>query len=412
MELEREFKYIRINSNNIGKVIVNKRTNIPITITVYILMAVYAVSVTMLGPLIPVLIKFYNIGISQGGLFVTFINVGGIAAIFLGAFLADRISKPLLLTAAFLTYILCLVVISTSPYYIILLLLFLILGIGTRIIDLTANAFIAELHIKKRGLYLSLLHGCFAIGALAGPIFSQYFLSGNIRWNIAFLALGGICTLVLSIYMLILKFKYNKESGHLTQRVSIDLSTILKSPVMWILCMIMVMYSAHQSGVNTWWYMYMKDSIGASKIISSLSLSLFWAGIIIGRFTCSYMLRYINQKQIIIWGNLTGGIVLTAGIILSIPTLLIFAISFAGFLTGAVIPLLITIACDWFPTNTGTITSIIFFSSTMANTISPWLIGVFIENFGFQHGIVITGITLLIGFFVALSIPLKSKQLE
>ncbi|NMB97015.1 MAG: MFS transporter, partial [Clostridiaceae bacterium] len=369
----------------------SQNPNIIITISLYLLTVVYALSVTMLGPLMSTLISEYKIRLSHGGLVVTFQNVGGILSIALGSILADRIKKSKIIIVAYIVYGASLLLISTSPSYGLLLGLFFTLGAGTRMVDSISNAFIADLHPDKRGTYLNMLHGFFAIGALLGPIYSQYLINRGITWNKTFSILAVICAIVLVIFLIMLK-QFPPVYINKSEIRNLNFSKVMKSPAIWALCLIMITYSAHQSGINTWWVMYMQDYIKVPELISSISLSVFWIGIILGRFICSYFINYIKPKYILIWGNLSGGIILTLSIIIGKPVLLVTAIGLAGFLTGAVIPMLVTVACGWYPQNSGTASSMIFFSGSLAQIFFPWLIGYIIEGFSFKSGIIITGI--------------------
>src|SRR5690554_3274693 len=70
----------------------------------FLLNAVYAISTTMMGPLMPRIIDQYGITLSQGGLFVSAKSIGGILAIVIGIFVSDRLSKSRLLSLAFLAF--------------------------------------------------------------------------------------------------------------------------------------------------------------------------------------------------------------------------------------------------------------------------------------------------------------------
>ena len=274
-------------------------SKIMITIELYVLMAVYAVSVTMLGPLIPLLVEHYKVSLSEGGLIVAFQNAGSIFAIVFGAILLKLIKKPVLIAVSFLVYTAALFFVGTSPVYYILLIVFFMLGAGTRILDLVTNVFIAQLHPAKRGMFLTLLHGFFALGALTGPLFSHSLIKRGMDWDRAFITLGMLCSVVLILYLIIIRIYYRENSNNI-QKAPYDFMAVIRRPEMWALALVMFMYAAHQTGVNTWWYFFMRNIKGASEFLSTLSLTLFWTGIIAGRFFCSYLIRSVSVKSIIV----------------------------------------------------------------------------------------------------------------
>ena len=378
-----------------------KKRKIAITLILYLLMSIYAVSVTMLGPLIPHLVDYYTVSLSSGGLIVSFQNVGSILSLIFGAILVKKIKKPVLIMIAFAVYTATLFYISSSPVFHTILFVFFLLGSGTRILDLVANVFIVDLHPQKKGLFLTLLHGCFALGALTGPLFSHSLLNKGIKWNQTFFILGLLCLLVLILYLIIIKL-YHRESSEITYKPSYNFKSVIRNPKMWILSLIMVMYSAHQTGVNTWWFYYMKNIAGASEFLSSFSLTLFWMGIIVGRFFSSYIILFVPLKSIILYGNLLGGIILTTGILINDPVILVISVALAGFLTGAVIPLLITLACNHHPDNSTAATAMVYLFNALSNMFFPWFIGLLLDSHNQIPGIAITGISLIIAFFISL----------
>jgi len=166
--------------------------------------------------------------------------------------------------------------------------------------------------------------------------------------------------------------------------------------------MVMIMYVGHQSGLVVWLPMYLQDFLGATPFLGSLSLSLLWVGIILGRLLCSRLTRYLQAEKIVIAGGLAGGLIIMAGFASQQPLWIVISTGLAGLASGAVIPLLVNIACDWFPHNSGTASAMIFLSGTLSTMVFPWLIGWTAELVSFQWAINITGVTLIAVFLLGL----------
>ena len=387
-----------------------KNSKLPLTIYLYLLMSAYALSVTMIGPLMPILIQQYRLKMSYGGLILTFQSIGGILAIALGGILADLVKKYTLIRIAFITYSLSLFTISVLPSYAVLLGLFFILGASTKMLDSVTNAYISDLHPDRRGLFIALLHTFFGVGAFAGPIFSTSLIGSNIKWNRVFFILGITCVLIISSNFFFKDPSINGNGKANRKVVPKDYLNLISSPRMLILCLIMFMYSSHQSGVSTWLPMYFQKHLGTGVALSGYAVSSFWIGIILGRLTCSILSARLNNKYIVLFGSLLGGIALILGIVSNEPYILAIAAGLAGYLTGAVIPLVVLIACGWYPKNSGTATSMLFFYSTVAWMVIPWFIGVIAEAVSFEFGMLITGVTLLVIVVLAMMIPAASAN--
>lgn len=360
-------------------------------LSVYLLMTFYALSVTMIGPMMPVIVEQFRLKLSQGGLIMTFQSIGGLLITIVIGFIADRFRKSSLIVTGFAIYIVSLFTISLAPVYSLVLALFFLFGIGTKIVDTLTNAFLSDLYPEKKGVYLNLLHTFFGFGALAGPLFARFLMDSGLAWELIFRILSFGCIAVLIMFIVVLKntsdINQKREEGQ-----PVSLGVVLRNKNMWFLCIIMFLYVGHQSGLTVWSPMYMESFLKASPFMASLSLSIFWVGIIIGRLSCSYLSRFYTGKNLIKWGSISAGIILISGIMLTNSWVLILSLGLVGVLTGAFIPLIIDIAAGWFPHNTGAVTSMVYLTLNLGLMFFPWFIGLMAELINFQWAIMLTGI--------------------
>ncbi len=388
----------------------NNSKNI-LTVALYALMLIYAVSFTMIGPMMSILIRHYQLRISQGGLMVTYQSIGGIVSIILGGILADNFKKSKLIGIGFGLYSIALFVISLTPSYLLLLMVFFILGASTKLVDTVTNSYIADLHSDNRGKFLNFLHVFFGAGALIGPLFSRYLISKGVNWSQCFLYLWVASTAIFLIYiamLLLIPDLHDKKSSTVTT----GFLKVLSNLKIWILCLIIFMYAGHQSGINIWFPMYAETVLKVSTLLSSLSLSIFWAGIILGRLLCIKLQQKYNVRHILFLGSLLGGSVLISGILTQNPSLILASVGLAALFTGATIPMLIAIACSLFPRNSGAASSILFFNNSIAWILFPWLIGIIAEYSNFQSGMLLTGVSLLITSLASIAIPSTKDDID
>ncbi len=374
---------------------------------IYLIMLAFAVSVTMIGPLMPLLIREYGLRLSQGGLIMTAQSIGGLLAIVAGGLLADRLPKGVLIACCFAGYVLSLFLISAAPMYGILLLIFFMLGASTRLMDTVNNALTSDLYPNHRGVALNLLHTFFGIGALLGPLFTRLVLNQGIHWSTAYSILGTVCLAVLVFFVAALS-RQPRQTKVAPGLKPPSPALLFADKRMWLLCAIMIMYVGHQAGLVTWLPMYFEDVLGTTPFLASLSLSLLWVGIIIGRFSCARLSTYVPPITIILWGSIIGGLCLLTAFSLQVPQFILAAALVAGLSTGAVIPLLVSVACSWFPNNSATASSMIFLSGSAATMVFPWFIGWIAEYADFTWGISMTGMTLIVVFGLSAAVQRQS----
>lgn len=403
------------------------RGRLVLTGYLFVVMIVYALSVTMIGPLMGALIGEYALSLSGGGLLLTFQSVGGIAAVVVGGAVADRVRKGTLIWLCMFVYSAALMIVGGGPSYPVLLAAFAFIGASTRLLDAVANAFIADLHPAERGKYLNLLHIFFGVGAFLGPLYVRSVLAGGGAWNGTFFLLGIACAVITVLYLPVaglagrhsrpaaggLEPADHSEHPDVPERENRNAHRDrLHHPVlsgrMWLLAAVMLMYVGHQVGITTWLPLYLERELGAGAFLGSLALSLFWIGIILGRAAVLPMAGRYRPLELIAGGGLVAAVVLTAAVFLKNPVLLTAVCGVVGFLTGIVIPLLIETGTGWFPSFTGAASSIIFLSGTVSRMTFPVLIGAVAESSGFTAGLSITAFTLFA--VAAFAFPLARRR--
>ncbi len=381
------------------KNIQSENTGLLIRISTYLLMFSFAISATMLSPMMPEIIKQFSIKLSQGGLILTLQSVGGILVVALAGIFADRLSKSRLILLGFSLYILCLYLISIAPLFSVLLAVSFFFGLGSRLVDTLSNAYISDIFPEKKGRYLNILHSVFGVGALIGPIYTRVLLDSGFAWQQIFRFLGYASLPILLLFYLSQRGRnviIHKEN-HLGEQE--HLTTLLRNKQIWLLSIIMFFYVGHQSGIMLWIPMYIETYLKGSAFLASLALSIYWVGMIISRMTFSYITRNHKNSVLIKWTSLIGSILLFIGLYSKQTWLVIIFLALSGLLTGAFIPLLIDVASSKYPRNTGAATSILYFSLNTSIMIFPWLVGLIAENISFQWGMLFATASLSIIFF-------------
>ena len=368
-------------------------------ISTYLLMFSFAIATTMLSPMMPEIIDQFSLKLSQGGLILSLQSIGGIIVVALAGIVADRISKSRLMIFGFFLYILCLYLISIAPVFNILLALSFVFGIGSRLVDALSNAYISDLFPEQKGSYLNILHSIFGVGALIGPIYTRFLLDSGFSWREVFRFLGyASIPLLLLFYFSNHKKGVSKDKGNITSEQE-HLITLLSNRQIWVLSIVMFFYVGHQSGIMLWIPMYIETYLKGSVFLASLSLSLYWVGMIISRMTFSYITKNFKNSTMIRWTSISGSLLLFLGFYSKQTWLVIIFLVFSGLLTGAFIPLLIDVASSKYPKNTGAVTSILYFSLNISVILFPWLIGAISESLSFQWGMFSATISLSLIFF-------------
>ena len=365
----------------------------------------YALSVTMIGPLMPLIIDSFQLRLSVAGLLVSFQQLGGIIAIVASALFADRTRKPLLIAGGFLVYSVSLFSAGVAMNYIILAGSFFAIGASSRLFDAVANADTAQWDPHRSALHVSLLHTSFAVGALVGPLYVSTLVEAGVRWRGAFLGLGAAAAVAVAVYVTRSHFRRKISATAAAGVKAGSVTAVLRAPRMWIACAVMLFYVGHQAGFSVWLPMYMQTGLGTPARMAAAALSLYWFGIIVGRLLAARLATWVSIKRQLWAGGLVGGLVLLLTFATRNPLFLSAGSLLAGVASGGVIPNLVTLSCGWFADNTATASSLLFLMAAVGHMVSPWLIAVVTELSSFNIGFTLPIVALGLVGVAALALP-------
>ena len=358
-------------------------------------MSLYGVSIVMIGTLVPELLQYFEVSLSEIGFLMTIQCFGGILALFLGSRFAEKVKKSLIIPIAFGALGLGLLTVGNSPSFIVLQSAFFITGFFIRITDIFLNAFVGQMHQEESGIYLNRLHMFFSIGAFTGPLYSGMLIKLDFHWQQIY-SIIGILFVVSALlgYWFILPMGRIQPTQKPQNRIPLNFLEIIQDPKIWILGVTLLFYSFHQLSVTVWLPYYMEDSLGASKEMANLAISLFWFGIILGRLFVSIIVKNQDPARLLSLGAFVGAVLLVVGIYSRDILLTTSAYFLVGLLTGAVIPLAFTICYKIFPEVIALATTFLSIFLLSGQMVGPWLLGISAEIFTIHHAIFLTVITL------------------
>jgi len=365
------------------------------TIYCYWLMSLYGVSIVMIGTLVPELLQFFEVSLSDIGFLMTIQCFGGILALFLGSRFAEKVKKSLIIPIAFGSLGLGLLVVGYSASFLVLQTAFFLTGFFIRITDIFLNAFVGQIHQENSGIYLNRLHMFFSIGAFTGPFYSGMLIKLDFHWQQIYSIIGilFVVSALLGCWFILPIGKMHQTQSPMN-RAPVNFLEIIQDPKIWILGATLLFYSFHQLSVTVWLPYYMEDSLGASKEMANLAISLFWFGIILGRFFVSIIVKNQDPARLLSFGAFVGAFLLVVGIYSRDIFLTTSAYFIVGLLTGAVIPLAFTICYKIFPEVIALATTFLSIFLLSGQMVGPWLLGVSAEMFSINNAIFLTVITL------------------
>ena len=340
----------------------------------YLLFLIYAISTGLIGTLMAALLSGFGLDLAGGGSFTLAQYLGsGTAVLFSGALLCKyRKWNIILVCYVVFTAGLCLVgTVGSLTYFLALL---FVIGMATKLVDVTCNAVISQIFVKNKGLYMNLLHASFGIGNFLGPFLAERVLASGLRWQTAFVIVGGLAAAGLCLFLVRLFGKKLPDTMP-GEGEKLCVGRLLRSGDIWLLILTLMFYCGHQIGTSSWFVLYLTDVCGASSSAGSLGMSLFWLGLLVCRLACSGLSVKIPVKWLLLTGAAGGAAALAIGTSIGSSAAATAGGLLSGLFAGATIPLCMTLGYEAHPKAQGTVSMLLFLSICAGQIVGPWVMG-------------------------------------
>lgn len=208
---------------------------------------------------------------------------------------------------------------SVSHSFVWLLVCAVPLGLGAGSIDAGLNDYVA---VHFQASHMNWLHGCWGVGATLGPVIASACMDWGYSWRRGYLVISIIqfCLAVVVLLSLPLWDKVAKESGASAPVEEISPKAgkrnLLALPGLPYVLAAFVLYIAMECVTGVWGGSFLVEVKGLETAEAARMVSLFYAGITIGRFLSGFIALRIQDKLIIRIGE---GICLAGVLLMLLP---------------------------------------------------------------------------------------------
>lgn len=249
----------------------------------------------ILGSAWPSMRLSYAMGASQ----VSYLTSLMLIFSFLSSIFYPKISKYLTVAQVIFGSMWCviigliLMVLTTNPWCLFLATPFM--GIGQGAIDITVNHFAAK-HLPSS--LMSLLHGFYGVGVSMSAGILTFFLSTFSSWRLAIIAIAILEILILGlIYLYRMQFSEHDAAERAEELVE----GIGKPQFRWIhfLGPIFYFFYAIEGIMGIFLATYYVEHFHVKSAQAAFFTTLFWLGLMIGRFLTGGLTKFFKDKVII-----------------------------------------------------------------------------------------------------------------
>lgn len=234
-----------------------------------------------------------------GGLLIAF-TVGYLASSFASGVAVARLGVGALLAASCLATAASLLGYAAAPAWWVMLVCGALSGLGAGAIDAALNTWVATHHGPRT---LNWLHGCYGIGATAGPLVMTAVLASGRSWRLGY-ALVGVAQLVLAIAFAATRGRWSDDDAPRGADPAADdasraatpavaVRDTLRLPATWLGFACFFLYTGAEATTGIWTYSMLTQSRGVSVADAGTWVSAFWGGLMVGRFAFGPVAKHV-----------------------------------------------------------------------------------------------------------------------
>jgi MFS transporter, FHS family, L-fucose permease len=331
---------------------------------------VYGMVSSMLGTINPGLANRFHLDNVQTGYLALAQGLGFVIASVLGGALMDRKGKKIGLLLGLGLVGAALFLLANAPGYTAIIVAMVGLGIGAGIILTGANALGSDVSESKRAAILNFLNIFVGLGGLATPFVAGNLLSGD-AVRVAYA--GAIITSATFVLHLLTKMPspIRAVSGVSSQTSS----GVFRRPVLYVLALIIFLYTACEFGIWNWLVKYLiSRGIQESSALNVLSLG-FALGLLLGRVAIAPILLKIPPLHVVLAAAVLMAITTYSVLQVSDPKMAAVAVFCSGLAMAPVFPTTLAVLANIFQQGTATAIGFTITCGFTGLTVSSPIIG-------------------------------------
>ncbi|PYE43258.1 MFS transporter [Paenibacillus barcinonensis] len=281
------------------------RTIFALSCGFYLLIGITSV---VLGALLPVLLPHYERGYSDGGFLLFLQFLGFLVGVLVSPYMTARIGRKWMLTLALICIVAAYLLLGWLPTWGIVLLLTMIVGFGSGIIEPSVGAFTIEFTENQKAVAMSKLDVFFALGALLIPAAAALFIWLG-QWHLTFFTVAILALILMLLWVTMPRSaaQYLEQAGkNMSDPQTEKKSRYSKKQLglLTIFVLFFFVYMGLELGLMNFLPSILVERLDLSESIASLSVSILWVAMIVGRLFSGKIAEAVQYMPFLIWSTI------------------------------------------------------------------------------------------------------------
>lgn len=289
-------------------------------IIIYVAFICLGLPDSLLGSAWPAMSLELNAALDTGGIISMVITIGTIISSLLSYKLIKRYGTGNVTILSVLLSAIALIGFSISPSLIWLIVFAIPLGLGGGSVDAALNNYVA---LNYKPYHMSWLHSFWGIGATVGPVVMGYFIKKNNNWRNGYLTVSifllALITLLFfsrSLWVKTSVTSVKRQSDEEYKSENYENGSIFKIKGLYLSLLSCLFYCGTEITAGLWGSSFLVNIKGLSPATAASWISLYYAGITVGRLLIGFVAMKVSSKLLIRSGQLVA---LLGAILLLLP---------------------------------------------------------------------------------------------
>lgn len=385
-------------------------TALPILIT-RVAICIFAVSQTMLSPLITQIGAAFGLGLGGSGFLFTAYYISNIFFCLVTGRIIAMIGKRTAMKAGLIFYALVTFAFAHTHSFAIACVFISCMGALATFIEAVGMDLVDDMSPVDAASNLTMTHGIAGIGMVGGVVYSGLMLNAGYDWRTIY-TMMSVAVGAVAVVFCVVRFPkmHQSAAGGLA-----ELKHWFTRRELYPTYLALFLYVGAEGAVTGWMATFMTTTLGYSSLLASLGTAAIWTVVTVGRIVCAGLVgtRYTVRALVSFLCTVCViGILLTAGV--TMPVLFWVALLLVGAGLSALWPLIASTALDA-GNNGGTVMSLILFFGYFGAAVIPYLIGLIGDAAGLRMALIASAIVfaalgLVVRFVMPRSVSEKRTQ--
>ena len=385
-------------------------TALPILIT-RVAICIFAVSQTMLSPLITQIGAAFGLGLGGSGFLFTAYYISNIFFCLVTGRIIAMIGKRTAMKAGLIFYALVTFAFAHTHSFAIACVFISCMGALATFIEAVGMDLVDDMSPVDAASNLTMTHGIAGIGMVGGVVYSGLMLNAGYDWRTIY-TMMSVAVGAVAVVFCVVRFPkmHQSAAGGLA-----ELKHWFTRRELYPTYLALFLYVGAEGAVTGWMATFMTTTLGYSSLLASLGTAAIWTVVTVGRIVCAGLVgtRYTVRALVSFLCTVCViGILLTAGV--TMPILFWVSLLLVGAGLSALWPLIASTALDA-GNNGGTVMSLILFFGYFGAAVIPYLIGLIGDAAGLRMALIASAIVfaalgLVVRFVMPRSVSEKRTQ--